>query len=354
MHQFSLSTTSSLWFWILFSICFLPHVGAVTPFMETVALVDHYVPGLSTYAIYVLLHTIYLNHQAIHLNHLYIAATSNRARAWLLRLAEWSFLDPELVEFEQESNILAATDAIAMGFGISGTYKNLSPLHSHQTLLVPLYRKCELCSGGLKQDRETQDVWIVTEGGFIEGRVVAGRCRTCRATHFPDRYTTQLPSGTENTILCAVYNNSSTHLRIGRNLWADRSLARTMTGLRYSGHMSNEALAQNFNDRHYSSHISLSAKQVWKLFVLHESISKCSSNGINLIVPAYTKVHEIAGTVNNMFHPGFVKVIPGALSHHCTECHHPHRTGFPPDLLPNAATNPVVASEVEIVCHLYL
>jgi len=183
--------------------------------------------------------------------------------------------------------------------------------------------------------------------------MAAGRCQTCRTVHFPDRYTTQLPFSDGSTTLCTVYNSDATHLPIGWNLWADRSVAITMTGLWYSGHMLNETLSQNFNNRHHSSPISLSAKQIWKLFVLHESVSKCACNGTELIVPTYTQIHQIAGLMNNTFHSGFVKVIPGTLSHRCSECHHPHRTGFPPELLPGAATNPVEGSQIDLVCHIF-
>ena len=105
--------------------------------------------------------------------------------------------------------------------------------------------------------------------------MAVGRCQTCRTSHFPDRYTTTLQFD-NTTTLGAVHNANATHLQIGWNLWADRAVAITMTGLRYSGHMSNKTLAQNFNTCHCSQPFTLSAKQIWKLFVLHEALSKCS------------------------------------------------------------------------------
>lgn len=302
---------------------------------------------------FALLHTIYLNGEAFRLNSLFAAtlgAGHASASAWTRRLSNWTFGSPELVHEEVPlSSQLHATRSVATGFGFSGSHPNPPYLTSHPTLLVPLYPTCQLCGGALKQDREVQDVWIVTEEGFIEGQMAGGRCKICKTAHFPDRYTSRLLITGVGPTLCAVYNPQATHLRIGRNLWADRSLAVTMTGLRYSGHMSSEALSQNFNDRHPNSSISLSPKQVWKHFVLHESISKCAKNNVELVVPAYSQVHDIAGLVNDMFHSGLVKVIPGALSHRCAECHHPHRTNLPAELRGGAAITPEAAEQLDLV-----
>ena len=328
----------------------LPFAWAVPSFHELATLIDHHAPELGVYAGYILLHTIYLNHEAIRLNYLYFAVThNNRVQAWLRRLGDWAMTDPSLASVALTGETVSTiTGAIASGFGFSAEHRTLHVPGSNQTLLVPLYRKCELCGDTLKQDRKVQEVWIVTDGGIINGRMAVGRCRKCRTSHFPDRYSTQLPFNNETTTLCSVYNANATHLRIGWNLWADRAVAITMTGLRYSGHMSNETLAQNFNTRHCSS-ISLSAKQIWKLFVLHEGISKCAQNGFELVIPTYTQIHQVAGLINEAFHPGLVNVIPGSLSHRCSECHHPHRTGFPAELLPGAATNPAVANQIDLV-----
>ena len=326
----------------------LPFARAIPSFQELATLIDHHAPGLSVYTVYILLHTIYLNHEAIRLNYLYFAVThSNRVQAWLCRLGEWAMTDPGLASAALTGETVSTiTGAIALGFGFSAEHQTPHVPGSNQTL--PLYRKCKLCGHTLKQDRKVQEVWIVTDGGIIDGRMAVGRCRRCRTSHFPDRYSTQLPFNNETTTLCSVYNANATHLRIGWNLWADRAVAITMMGLRYSGHMSNETLAQNFNTRHCSTPVSLSAKQIWKLFVLHEGILKCAQNGVELIVPAYAQTHQVAGLINKAFHPGLVNIIPGSLSHHCGECHHPHRTGFPAELLPGAA-NPVVANQIDLV-----
>lgn len=149
----------------------LPFAGAIPSFRELATLIDHHVPGLSVYAAYILLHTIYLNHEAIRLNYLHFAVThNNRVQAWLCRLGEWAMTDPNLASAAVPAETVPTiTGAIASGFGFSGEHQILHVLGSDQTLLVPLYRKCELCGDALKQDRKVQEVWIVMDGGIIDG-----------------------------------------------------------------------------------------------------------------------------------------------------------------------------------------
>ena len=75
----------------------LPFAWAVPSFHELATLIDHHAPELGVYAGYILLHTVYLNHEAIRLNYLYFAVThNNRVQAWLRRLGDWAMTDPSL------------------------------------------------------------------------------------------------------------------------------------------------------------------------------------------------------------------------------------------------------------------
>jgi hypothetical protein len=154
----------------------LPFAWAVPSFHELATLIDHHAPELGVYAGYILLHTVYLNHEAIRLNYLYFAVThNNRVQAWLRRLGDWAMTDPSLASVALTGETVSTiTGAIASGFGFSAEHRTLHVPGSNQTLLVPLYRKCELCGDTLKQDRKVQEVWIVTDGGIINGRMAVG------------------------------------------------------------------------------------------------------------------------------------------------------------------------------------
>ena len=137
MYASALSLALPQWLQICLVLGFLPFIQAFPSFHETAALINHHAPGLSVYAAYILLHTIYLNHEAIRLNYLYIAATNtNQAQAWLQHLSEWTFLDPELASAALvEKAMSAVVDAVAFGFGFSSTHQIHSLLDLDQHCL---------------------------------------------------------------------------------------------------------------------------------------------------------------------------------------------------------------------------
>lgn len=331
---------------MLGALSLLPSAQAL-PFADTAARIQQHLPGISTEAAYMLLHTVYHERRVVQLNALQAAVYGGRpVYAWLTRLAQWSY---DFIPFAPLEPTIAAIrlsiSSVALGLG--ATAHSTQIMRADVRLLVPQYSSCQLCGRLLKQDRDVYGVWIATETGFIEGNSASGRCQNtdCRTAHHADRYSTQLAFGKMEPTLCRIYNSEATHLLIGRNLWATRALATSLSLLRYSGHMSNESLAKFYNSRYPSSDIQISPKQIWKLFVLHEAIKKCASNKEELVAPAYTPLHQITKSIMSRFHPGkIVKILPGALAHSCDECHHSHRTGFPEGLFKDGELDSDIAA----------
>lgn len=337
-----------IWLRTLGALSLLPSVQAL-PFADTAADIQRHLPGISTEAAYMLLHTVYHDRAVIRLNALQAAQTTRPVYAWLTRLAEWSSDYIPFAPLEPTIKALRLSiTAVARGLGLNVSSSPASAMRPDIRLLVPHYDNCQLCGNVLEQDRDVCEVWIATDTGFIEGNSASGRCQNCQTTHHADRYSTHLVNGETGSVLCRIYNPNSTHLSIGRNLWATRALATSLSLLRYSGHMSNETLAKFYNGRYPSPDIKLTPKQIWKLFVLHEAIKKCHSNKEELVTPAYTPIYQISKSVMSRFHPGkVVKVLPGALAHSCDECHHQHRTGFPEGLFKDGELDSETAATLD-------
>jgi hypothetical protein len=160
--------------------------------------------------------------------------------------------------------------------------------------------------------------------------VLTGKCMLCDTRYSADRERFLDPN--DNITWKRLYTNNARYLKIGRNLWVDRSFSRAVMNGMFSFHASSQAYTQFWNNSYGSTSTAITSRQVWQAFT-QESIrtiatqSSCSFELLdNLPISEVTeKAYDILG------HNG---LISAAINHSCSECSHPYKKYMDPTAVP--------------------
>ncbi|KAJ8495216.1 hypothetical protein ONZ45_g12949 [Pleurotus djamor] len=102
--------------------------------------------------------------------------------------------------------------------------------------------------------------------------VLAASCTACDAVYWPDRKVT----GDS-----ALFHNNACYLKVGKQLWVDRTVSKAVLNAFYSFHASNAAIAEfwttSFTHASSGGEFVLTREQVWKTFV-SESIRQVAAS----------------------------------------------------------------------------
>jgi hypothetical protein len=133
-----------------------------------------------------------------------------------------------------------------------------------------------------------------------------------------------------------VYLNSAKYLKVGQNIWIDRTFSKAVLNGSYHFHASVSAFAEFWNTSFWSTQTSsskrLSRRQVWQSFV-QESVRKVASvSGIDLELPDKLPIAEVTKEAFRVL--GEDGVIRCADGHTCSECTHEYKKRA--DMIPNA------------------
>ena len=124
----------------------------------------------------------------------------------------------------------------------------------------------ECDSYALVQQTRHQDVPKVTliKGTAIHkyAYVIHGECHQCSTSYYADHERVL-----DNTWKCS-YTNSAKVLKIGKNLWVDRSFSGSVPNSMYSYHASASSITQWFNDSFgAAANIKINRRHIWQAFV---------------------------------------------------------------------------------------
>ncbi|KAJ8689060.1 hypothetical protein PTI98_013123 [Pleurotus ostreatus] len=144
-------------------------------------------------------------------------------------------------------------------------------------LITPIIMACPTlnCNDhSLTQDLRERDIAHVT---LLKGSqclekvpVLAGRCSSCNSLYWADHE--QFTQNNSND-LC-LYLNNAKYLKVGKSVWADRTVSGAIVNANYSFHASTAAITKFWNFsfvKPSGGTFKLGRRQVWKAFV-EESI----------------------------------------------------------------------------------
>ena len=207
------------------------------------------------------------------------------------------------------------------------SHKLIQPVH----IICPNSMECETAncnSRSLLQRTRTRDipqVTLIKNSVIYDVFVFTGECPTCKTKYLADheRATEAVDQGQYNR----VYLNSAKYLKIGQNVWVDRTFSRGVLNGIYSFHASASAYAEYWNDtvwKHQSASFKwITHRQVWQAFVQESIRTIASAHGNDLTLKNGLAIDEV--TKEAFEHLGQDGIILPAKGHHCSECTQPYK-----------------------------
>src|SRR5882762_9309754 len=151
--------------------------------------------------------------------------------------------------------------------------------------------------------------------------VLTGKCPTCDTHYTADHE--RFMDHEDNTTAKRLYINNARYLKVGQNLWVDRSFSKAVMNGMFSFHASSQAYAQFWNNSFGITTNAITLRHVWQTFVQESirTVAAASSYSLELldnlpISDVAEKAFDILGQ-NGMLH--------AAIPHSCSECTHPYK-----------------------------
>jgi CxC5 like cysteine cluster associated with KDZ transposases/CxC6 like cysteine cluster associated with KDZ transposases len=204
--------------------------------------------------------------------------------------------------------------------------KDIEPVH----IICPLAIDCETttCQGRtilkFTRERDTPKVMLIKGTKVFENvPVLAGQCPKCLTSYHADH---ERSPGTKKKNPARVYLNSAKLLKVGQQIWVDRTFSHAVLNATYNFHGSTSAFVAFWN-MSFGSEQSLrkiSRRHVWQAFV-QESVRKVASVcGFDLEVPDNLPIDEVTKQAFSIL--GEKGIIRSANNHTCSECTHDYKS----------------------------
>ena len=246
------------------------------------------------------------------------------------------FLESEPIEHEIFGNKLdlMAQKLKLLPYTKSGQYKSkrIQPISHDQIkpilLLCPSTFMCTTATCNphsliqFTRDRDIPHTKLII-GTTIHDKVpvLTGKCALCDTRYSADRERFLDPN--DNTIWKRLYTNNARYLKVGQNLWVDRSFSKAVMNGMFSFHASSQAYTQFWNNSYGSPSTTITSRHVWQAFT-QESIRTIAAESSysfelidNLPISEVTeKAYDILGNKGS---------INAATHHLCLECSHPFK-----------------------------
>ena len=202
--------------------------------------------------------------------------------------------------------------------------KDIEPVH----IICPSSMECETkaCKGRtiLKstRERDTSKVMLIKGTKIYDNvPVLAGQCPNCSTSYHADH---ERSPGTGNNPV-RLYLNSARLLKVGQQVWVDRTFSRAVLNATYNFHGSTSAFVAFWNMSFGSEQSStrISRRHVWQAFV-QESVRKVASvSGFDLELPDNLPIDEVTKQAFGIL--GENGIIRCANNHACSECTHDYK-----------------------------
>lgn len=159
--------------------------------------------------------------------------------------------------------------------------------------------------------------------------VLTGKCPLCDTRYSADRERFLDP---KDNNWKRLYINNARYLKVGQNLWVDRSFSKAVMNGMFSFHASSQAYTQFWNNSYGSTSTTITLRHVWQAFTQESirTIAAESSHSIELIdnlpISEVTeKAYDILGQKGS---------INAATHHSCSECTHAYKQSVDPTAVP--------------------
>ena len=248
------------------------------------------------------------------------------------------FLDSELIETTNEllGNKLdvMAQKLKLLPYTKSGQFKSkrIQPISHDQIkpilLLCPSTFTCTTAScnpRSLLQYTRDRDIphtkLIINTTIHDKVPVLTGKCPLCDTRYAADRERFLDP--TDNTTWKRLYTNNARYLKVGQNLWVDRSFSKAIMNGMFSFHASSQAYTQFWNNSFGSTSTTITSRQIWQAFVQESirTLAAKSSHSFELL--DNLPIAEVTGKAFEIL--GHKGLIHAAINHSCLECTHPYK-----------------------------
>ena len=168
------------------------------------------------------------------------------------------------------------------------------------------------------QDRDLSYANLIRGAGRCDkALVVAGQCTNCKTIYHAD-HEHSVHEGQE----LKLYLNSVSYLKVGKNVWVDRTFSNMVINGMYNFHASTSAFAEFWNMSFKLPQI-LSRRHIWQAF-MQESIRRIAKvSGGDLELPNNLDIDEVAQQAFARL--GEKGVIRCADGHTCEECTHDYK-----------------------------
>lgn len=246
------------------------------------------------------------------------------------------FLESEPIEYEILGNKLdfMSQKLKLLPYTKSGQYKSkrIQPISHDQIkpilLLCPSTFMCTTATcnpRSLIQCTRDRDIahtkLIIGTTVYDKVPVLTGKCPLCDTRYSADRERFLDPN--DNTIWKRLYTNNARYLKVGQNLWVDRSFSKAVMNGMFSFHASSQAYTQFWNNSYGSPSTTITSRHVWQAFTQESirTIAAESSHSFELIdnlpISEVTeKAYDILGNKGS---------INAATHHSCSECTHAYK-----------------------------
>jgi hypothetical protein len=151
--------------------------------------------------------------------------------------------------------------------------------------------------------------------------VLTGKCPTCD-THYTADHERFLDSNDNNTWK-RLYTNNAQYLKVGQNLWVDRSFSKAVMNGMFSFHASSQAYAQFWNNSFGITTNAITLRHVWQTFVQESIRTVAADSSHSLELLDNLPISDVAEKAFDIL--GQNGTIHAAIPHSCSECAHPYK-----------------------------
>jgi hypothetical protein len=193
-------------------------------------------------------------------------------------------------------------------------------------VICPESMECETMScrpRSLLQDTRERDIARVTlirSGQFYNGvHVLGGKCPDCDTRYYADHETSWRDNS--RRVRIKFYLNSAKYLKVGSNIWVDRSFSAAVVNGTYSFHASSSAFAEFWNDTFWTVETGckkLSRRQTWHAYVQESIRQVAQASQYTLELADGLPIDDVTRHAFNLL--GENGVIRSAENHFCSEC----------------------------------
>ena len=151
--------------------------------------------------------------------------------------------------------------------------------------------------------------------------VLTGKCPTCDTNYTADHE--RFLDSNDNITWKRHYTNNALYLKVGRNLWVDRSFSKALMNGMFSFHASSQAYAQFWNNSFGITNNAITLRHVWQTFVQESirTVAAASSSSLELL--DNLPISDVAEKAFDIL--GQNGIIHAAIPHSCSECTHPYK-----------------------------